>query len=232
MAKRLTNREKEIIKELYPNTTNERISKLIGRSSESIKAFASTQGWKKVKIKIGDVFDKLEVIGQAPERSKNGDILWICQCKCGLKSKVRTYSLLSGHTTSCGCGRIEAISSNTGYISGTWYGAIKKNARVRGLDFLVTPEYLNELLIKQDHKCALSGLLIEIKSGRRNLETTASLDRIDNNLPYIEGNVQFLHKHVNYMKWTHTQEYFIGLCKIIAIKQGLISNANGVTNIH
>lgn len=42
---------------------------------------------------------------------------------------------------------------------------------------------------------------------------TFSLDRIDNNKGYEEDNVQFLHKNINYMKWTHNQDDFIELCR-------------------
>lgn len=211
MRKPFTKEEKQYIIDNYSKTSNKTLAIKLQRSEGVIRCFASSIKLKKEpKIKVNDVFGKLTVI----TKLKGG--WWQCKCKCGKESKCETNTLISKHSESCGCGRIEAISSNNGYISGTWYGAIKKNARVRGLDFLVSKEYLNQLFIKQEGRCAISGLPIEIKMGRRNLETTASLDRINNELPYIEGNVQFLHKHVNYMKWTHKQGYFIELCKIIA----------------
>jgi archaellum component FlaC len=43
-----------------------------------------------------------------------------------------------------------------------------------------------------------------------------SLDRIDSKLGYIEGNVQWLHKDVNYMKQEYSQEYYIDICKKVA----------------
>lgn len=36
---------------------------------------------------------------------KAGNALWLCQCNCGQTSVVRANSLLSGNTTTCGCGR-------------------------------------------------------------------------------------------------------------------------------
>jgi hypothetical protein len=86
-------------------------------------------------------------------------------------------------------------------------------------------EFLWELFQKQKGKCALSGLELSfggmlVSSGnqaRINFqEMTASLDRINSDIGYIESNVQWVHKHVNMMKSNHTQEYFISLCKIIA----------------
>jgi hypothetical protein len=40
-------------------------------------------------------------------------------------------------------------------------------------------------------------------------EMIASLDRIDNDSGYIEGNIQWVCKRVNYMKHTMKDEYFL-----------------------
>jgi hypothetical protein len=219
MRKPFTEEEKKFIADNYQAMSIRDIANKLGRSEGVIKVYTSSKGIKKqCKVKIGDIFGKLRVIENIGN-SSNGGIKWKCICECGNESECETYTLSSGHSSSCGCGRIDAISSNVGFISGTWFGSIKKNAKARNLDFLVTQEYLNSLLIKQNHKCAISGLPIEIKIGRANLETTASLDRIDNTKPYTEDNVQFLHKHVNYMKWTHSQDYFLDICRIIIKNQ-------------
>lgn len=226
MRRPFTEEEKKFIIDNYQTMSIRDIASRLGRSEGVIKSYASSKSINKVKVKIGDTFGKLKVINREIETHKTRGIIWICECECGNKSTCTTNTLTSGHSTSCGCGRIEAISSNVGFISGTWYGAIKKNAKVRNIEFLVSQEYLNNLLIRQEHKCALSGLPIEIKFGRGNKETTASLDRIDNSKPYTEENVQFVHKHINYMKWTHDQDYFLALCRIVTIKQDEIIYAN------
>ena len=51
-------------------------------------------------------------------------------------------------------------------------------------------------------------------------EQTASLDRIDNSKGYIVGNVQWVHKQVNFMKGTMEQKEFIKFCKLISSKCG------------
>lgn len=43
----------------------------------------------------------------------------------------------------------------------------------------------------------------------------ASLDRIDSDKGYIEGNVQWLHKWVNLMKSDFTQDEFLNYCRLI-----------------
>ena len=45
---------------------------------------------------------------------------------------------------------------------------------------------------------------------------TASLDRIDSSKGYVPGNIQWVHKDVNWMKGSFTQEYFVNICKKIS----------------
>lgn len=47
-------------------------------------------------------------------------------------------------------------------------------------------------------------------------ETTVSLDRIDSNIGYIEGNVQWIHKALNNTKNTMPNDEFINWCKLVA----------------
>lgn len=113
-------------------------------------------------------------------------------------------------------------SKRTGYesISGTIWAAIKANAQTRKIPFLINIKYAWNLFLKQEKRCALSGLELEFghsygsKYLRKN--TTASLDRIDSKLGYIEGNVQWVHKEINLMKGKLPQERFIALCKLVS----------------
>lgn len=74
---------------------------------------------------------------------------------------------------------------------------------------LVTEEYINNLLNKQDHRCALTGLnFSEVYR--------PSIDRIDSTKSYIEGNIQMVIVDINFMKTDLPQDYFIQLCKLIA----------------
>ena len=102
-----------------------------------------------------------------------------------------------------------------GTMPATMFTRIKIGAKRRDLEFNLTFEYIWDLYEKQEGKCAFSG--IEIGFGRINLkEITASLDRINSELGYLKGNVQWVHKDINYMKQTMKDDYFIDLCKKIA----------------
>lgn len=115
----------------------------------------------------------------------------------------------------------------TGYmdISGTFWGRLKSNAKQKGrtLDFNI--EYIWELFIQQNRKCALSGITLNFSNDLNNC--TASLDRIDNNKSYVKGNVQWVHKTINLMKRTLDQSEFLSYCKIITEHQNESKNLVG-----
>lgn len=91
------------------------------------------------------------------------------------------------------------------------YIAERKNRK-----FDLSIEYLSELFLKQDKKCAYTGEELTFGSTSHRFDGTASLDRIDSSLDYIEGNVQWVHKDVNMMKQQYSHEYFLDLCKKVA----------------
>ena len=63
----------------------------------------------------------------------------------------------------------------------------------------LSESYLSELWNSQKGKCALSKMLIHLKNGKHKLNT-ASLDRIDSSIGYVEGNVQFVSYGINLAK--------------------------------
>lgn len=93
--------------------------------------------------------------------------------------------------------------------------AEKKNSRTFELDI----EYIWKIYLKQKKVCALSGLPLDFNKDTEN--GMVSIDRINNDKGYIKGNIQLLHKDVNFMKWTYTQEYFIKMCKLVADKHNI-----------
>lgn len=98
-----------------------------------------------------------------------------------------------------------------------YWASLRTCAKKRGLEFLVSIEYGWELFIKQDRKCAISNLELKFRDSCSNKKTqTASLDRIDSSKGYIEGNVQWVHKVVNRMKWDLDQKDLVQFCCIIA----------------
>lgn len=68
------------------------------------------------KMPIGKQFGKLTVVERANDSfTKEGTVVdrWLCKCECGTEVVVRGASLRNGHTSSCGCYRLEMLSSET-----------------------------------------------------------------------------------------------------------------------
>jgi hypothetical protein len=99
-------------------------------------------------------------------------------------------------------------------IHNALYGRWKNNAKSRSYPFNVTIKYLQNLLEKQDYKCALTNMIMLCpKNYIEKREMTSSpyllsLDRIENDLGYIEGNVQFTCVWANKARGSYENELF------------------------
>lgn len=52
---------------------------------------------------VGQKFNRLTVIGEAPKRVNSTSALWECECECKNHTNVSTRDLKTGHSKSCGC---------------------------------------------------------------------------------------------------------------------------------
>ncbi len=96
---------------------------------------------------------------------------------------------------------------------------MKAGARRRKIPFKLTQAYIRELYRRQDGQCALTGeplVLARTSHTHAAGKTTASLDRRDSSKGYVVGNVQWVHKTVNQMKWDQPEAEFIGWCRRVA----------------
>jgi len=102
-------------------------------------------------------------------------------------------------------------------ISGDYWGNLKRGAANRGIEFNVSIQDAWNLYEHQSSKCALSGANITFV--RRYAEDrdkqSASLDRIDSSKGYVIGNIQWIHKVLNHLKWDITQDELLYWCKLI-----------------
>lgn len=164
-----------------------------------------------------------------PKRAKIKTLYIEARCDCGqIVNRAYEYILRVKRRDliSCGCSakfrtrRKGECYQWKGYedISGELICKLEGRSKVRNQECNVTPKYLWELYIKQDGKCALTGIKIYIRPTRKSKEmpNTASLDRIDINKGYIEGNVQWVHKKINILRNTLTLHQFINYCSLVA----------------
>ena len=124
---------------------------------------------------------------------------WKVRCECGRESWRSAYNLTHGITNSCkSCCK---CPNDVNTFINNYYKRVVRRADREGFECNVTPKYLEELYLSQDKKCALSGLDLEFAPQYRKLN----------------GNVQWVHKHINMMKWKLSQEEFIKLCSLVAM---------------
>lgn len=188
---------------------------------------------------IGKQYGQFTVISEEIGRSKDQKILFKVRCSCSKEQFVRAYFLESGRQTCCKecrsrinyniakeqgkkVGFIKLRHEGVGNFTKTAYNHFKNSAKKRNINWSdeLTIEYLYELLIKQNKKCALTGLPIDLTESRKNSNVnfklmTASIDRIDSSKGYEPNNVQWVHKDINRMKWIFPQNQFIEMCQLV-----------------
>lgn len=178
----------------------------------------------KSKDLTGQIIGRLKVLGKGSFKiNKNGSKyrLWLCECKCGKKKEASAYALSNQKIRSCGCFHKDQLKERCwkGYqdIAGCYFSRIIRQAKERNLEFNITIEYIWDLYLKQDRRCALSGLPIIFvkKYSRECKKQTVSVDRIDSTKGYTEDNIQLVHKTVNVMKGSLSNKEFYNFCKIL-----------------
>lgn len=219
---------KELLIEEYVNKklSAREIANKIGRSESNVykamrkhkipRRIAGGMGGSKRRDLAGKKFGYLTAIERLEEI--NNHSIYKCQCDCGNYKQVRASHLLANNITTCGSCGIRNDNYEHIEIASTVFTKIKNEARRMNREFNLTLEYLWELYIQQNRKCALSDMLITFGSSIKDKTQTASLDRIDSSKGYIEGNVQWVFKKINMMKRDYSQECFIELCKLVAEK--------------
>jgi hypothetical protein len=169
----------------------------------------------------GQKFSSLSVISLADSRSSDGGMKYNCLCGCGNNCVVARACLISGMTKSCGCHRRVRGQNNKGYLGykdlgQQYWGNLLRGAKARNIYFCVEKEQAYELFIKQEKKCALTGVPLNFKSCSTSKDGTASLDRKDSKKGYTIDNVQWIHKIVNKMKNNLPEREFLDWCELIS----------------
>lgn len=156
---------------------------------------------------------------------------WDCkvQCECGNIVIKQTNHIITGRQKTCGdkiCKFFKKIKKEipsgknrrgfTGFekIHGSYWNHIKATAKNRNLEFNLNIENVWDLYLLQNKKCKISG--IDIVFGKSHTkERTASLDRINSSKGYVIENVQWVHKKINMMKQSLSDEELITWCNLI-----------------
>ena len=139
---------------------------------------------------------------------------WNCLCFCSTEFIAKSGDLKKNRIKSCGCLRSANFEGYEG-ISGNLFGRYKRGAAVRNIPFKITPKDMWERFLKQNNKCAISGVIIVLPTDYHRLNYTASLDRIDSTKGYTLDNIQWVHKIINFMKGNLPELQFISWCRAV-----------------
>lgn len=144
------------------------------------------------QIKIGDKYKHWTVIN-GPQTTEHQCVVWECQCDCGNTRWIQGNELTNPNKcfqcAKCAAKERGAIQAErngkVGELTLTRYTKLQRSAETRNISFNISMEYLWNLFEYQNHTCAITGDYIPSI-------TEASLDRIDSNGNYEEGNVQWV----------------------------------------
>ncbi len=175
----------------------------------------------------GNRYGRFVVLKRSEKATKSHDLNWVCKCSCGTIKDILGGALRNGTTKSCGCLRRDFGTWNKGLkgedshvyrgykgIPRQFYTDLKSNANRRKIEFNLTIEYLWNLLEKQNFKCKISGVFIRMpEKYEASFANLASLDRIDSSKGYIDGNVQWVDRRINFMKQRMSDNEFIEVCE-------------------
>jgi len=208
---------KEFLENEYKNKSVRDIARETGYSyphiQSRIKLFKIKRRPQYLQLK-GKKFNKLTV-EEFVGFHESGQALWKCKCECGKYKICKGTSLNKKKIQSCGCLRktrsYEEIPCHV-------FSNIIMHAKHRKIICEVSPKETWEIFLKQNRKCAISGVELKFGNKYKGIETTASLDRIDSSRGYTLDNVQWVHKRINSMKSDDKQDDFLNWIKIIYTK--------------
>lgn len=164
-------------------------------------------------------FDSIKVFPGGQKRQH-----WKVRCiKCNNIKVLSWDKIIGKHQSGCAkCVRTRFGGSKSWHWNNTkvenvpanYMHAIEGSAKKRkNIPVNISREYIDKLFQKQKGKCAYTGY--DLWFSKKGILGTASLDRIDSSKGYIEGNVQWVHKDVNVIKWNLSHEKFLEICKLI-----------------
>lgn len=151
---------------------------------------------------------------------KQKNVLQIAQ-ELGIASKTTIIRLLKQYNIPKNIkqGKPQKNTIKFGEIHQSYICTLRIRAKRLNYEFDLDGEFLWSLFLKQNRKCAISGIEIGFPKAwgiKSKTEITASLDRINSAGGYTKNNVQWVHKRINTMKMHMIDKEFIEICKRVA----------------
>lgn len=164
--------------------------------------------------------DQVQPLGKHHTKSGKLEYAFLVPCPwCGVSRVVkrRQHAIaLNGKR----CKRCSNKNNNPiGLVRGvrlSFFNRYESSALQRNKEWDITAEDAAIIFELQRGRCVLTGLLLDAgASGCALNDITASLDRIDNSVGYVVGNIQWVHKDINMLRGSFTIDRFIELCQLV-----------------
>lgn len=164
----------------------------------------------------GQVFGRLTVLSRH-HVSGNGTP-WLCRCECGVEKAFDSGALRSGDTRSCGCLRRDYMLNRPATrqlaYGESCFNALLSNyrrrARTTGRAFSLSATQFRELVEKHCHYCGAEPTQVfRIRKSAHGEFSYNGLDRVDNGLGYVPGNVVPCCGDCNIAKHTRSSAEFL-----------------------
>jgi hypothetical protein len=150
-------------------------------------------------------FGKLKVISKAGLH-KGRAVRWLCKCDCGNTTDVIAGSLKAGRTKSCGkCIRASGEEAAFNTLLRTY----KRGARDRNLSFELSATTFRVLTKENCHYCGSPPVKDKYTDKGSIPYVYSGIDRIDNSLGYVNGNVVSCCERCNRAKMGSSYDEFV-----------------------
>ena len=180
-------------------------SKSCGCAREQLKKAKAEKRYSLINQKFG----RLLVLWRSKRKTEHSRcMLWDCKCDCGKITSVSATSLRTGKTKSCGCLQIDSASLELGQSGfNTLWSKYQTHAARRGLIWALSEAQFKGLVTQSCYYCQQSG---GSKTGKFIYN---GVDRINNRMGYVDGNVVPCCGVHSRMKGTMSQSEFFDACQ-------------------
>lgn len=157
---------------------------------------------------VGNVYGRLTVVSRA-ENGKDNRARFTCKCSCGGEITTSSNSLRRGYTTSCGCYRRDFRKTGFDPAVNDLFSVYKQGAEKKSREFSLTRKEFADIIMGS---CIYCGAAPSRKHRPKRIKSDLlfnGIDRKDNSVGYVSGNVQPCCTICNQAKHTLTEEEFL-----------------------
>lgn len=152
-------------------------------------------------------------------QDKNKRFLWVCKCDCGGSKILRLSTFKTGKITSCGCERIAHNRHNKrdfAILNLLYKSTVcRRHKNMKFENDIISLTTFEDLVLSSCFYCGREPFVKINDKATKSFLLVSGVDRINNNLGYVEGNVRSCCKDCNTAKASLTEQQFYNLINLI-----------------